>query len=229
MPIPDETFKVFLSHSEKDKDLVQRISELLTRLHVRPWIYEYFYVGGSNRFERIKTNIEDSPYFLALLTADGLSSQWVNQEIGYAVGIGKDVIPILEVDPSSGERLKSRGFVELNDPILLNPQSPSNAMKQLVYTFYSLLSDDWLDMVWLTCKCGNEWDGVLKYYENIFSQPDNKQLVWTCKRCGKKLSIGLPGFDFRFLAPENPFQISPIGQGLNSLNTPWWLKPPGKA
>lgn len=228
MPVPDEPFNVFLSHSEKDKDLVQRINELLTRLHIRPWIYENDYVGGSNRFERIKSHIQDTPYFLVLFTQEGLSSQWVNQEVGYAVGIGRDIIPILEVDPSSGERLKSRGFVELHDPILLNPQSPSNAMKQLVYTFYSLLSDDWPDKVWLTCKCGNEFDGTLKYYENIFMCPHNKQLVWICKNCNKKLYIGLPGFDLNFLAPDVPFPFGLPGQQSDPLKMPFWQIPPNK-
>jgi len=142
--------------------------------------------------------INSTEYFLALLSCNGLQSQWVNQEIGYAVGLGKTPIPILEVDPYTGERLKSRGFVELHDPILLNPLDPSAMIKDLIYTFYGWLGKSWPDKIWLTCKCGNEFDGQLAY-EKLLARPEYPSLFWNCAACGNSLEIGLPGFELKFL------------------------------
>jgi len=200
MPLPAEPFRVFLSHSEADPGLTRRICDVLNRLHIRTLVYEYYPLGGANRFERIKTMINGTPYFLALLTANGLQSQWVNQEIGYAVGVGKTIIPILEIDPRTGERLKSRGFVELHDPILLNPLDPGLMVSILIYTFYSLLlaTQNWLDRIWLTCKCGNEFDGQLNY-ATLLSSPQRPNVFWKCS-CGNLLEVSLPGFELKFLA-----------------------------
>ncbi len=198
MLLPMEAFKVFLSHSEADAALTQRICDTLDRLHIRTFVYEYYPKGGANRFETIKTEIKGTEYFLVLITSNGLQSQWVNQEIGYAVGVGKTPIPILEVDPATGERLKSRGFVELHDPILLNPLAPSDMIRQLVYTFYGWLGRNWPDRIWLTCKCGNEFDGGLDY-SDILAHTDWSLISWECLVCGNSLCLGLPGFELNFL------------------------------
>ena len=74
-------------------------------------------MGGRNRFEVIKSMIAGCPYFLVVLTKDGIRSQWVNQEIGYAVARNKNLIPIIEIENFTARRFDSKGFVELHDPI----------------------------------------------------------------------------------------------------------------
>ncbi len=191
MSLPLEDFKVFLSHSEQDPLWTRRINDTLDRLHIRTFVYEYYYVGGTNRFERIKNVIKSIPYFVALLTKNGLESQWVNQEIGYAVGVDKTPIPILEVDSRTGERLKSRGFVEINDPIFFDPALPDLMIEKLVYTLYSwlLLTGGWRDTIWLTCRCGNEFDGKLNYEPTYAGMMSCECLV-----CKNVLSLVRPGF-----------------------------------
>jgi len=200
MSLPNEPFKVFLSHSEQDAELTRWVYEVLCRLHIRSFVYEYYKVGGANRFEKIPEMIRSTRYFVALLTRNGLDSQWVNQEIGYAVGVGKEPIPILEVNPETGERLKSRGFVEIRDPILHNPYEPGLTIWDLVYTLYAWLLDQnaWRDRMWLTCKCGHEFDADLGY-ERILAKPDAQSTTWDCPQCGGALEVGLPGFELRFL------------------------------
>lgn len=220
MPLPSELFKVFLSHSEKDRLLTWRIRETLDRLHIRTFVYEYYRLGGSNRFERIKENIRNAPHFVALLTSNGLASQWVNQEIGFAVGVGKSIIPIVEIDPATGKRLESHGFVELHDQILLNPSQLDIMVKDLVYTFYSWLNKNksWADGIWLTCRCGHEFDGALNYRE-IKSHPEWTIRSWKCAKCGTSLEIGLPGFSLNFLEPSKAELPEPF------KGPPPWLKP----
>ncbi len=88
MPLPKEHFKVFISHATaEDSWLANWIADALDYLHIRAFVYERYPRGGQNRFEVIKSRIQSCPYFLAVLTKDGIASQWVNQEIGYAVAV----------------------------------------------------------------------------------------------------------------------------------------------
>ena len=83
MPLPKEEFRVFISHATtEDGELVRWIADALDRLHIRAFVYERYQRGGQNRFEVIKRWIKACPYFLVVLTKDGIASQWVNQEIG---------------------------------------------------------------------------------------------------------------------------------------------------
>lgn len=200
MPLPKENFQVFISHATvEDGALVNWIAEALDRLHIRAFVYERYPIGGQNRFEVIKKWIEWCPYFLVVLTKEGIASQWVNQEIGYAVGVGKKPIPIIEVDSFTGKRIESKGFVELHDAIPYNRNNPTQLMASILYTFYSLLYSvgQWQDIIFLSCNCGHEFDGYLKfekYWEMWLQDPQRAPLDiwWICNMCQQKVSISFP-------------------------------------
>lgn len=168
MPLPREDFMVFISHATtEDGVLVERIAEALDRIHVRAYVFERYPVGGRNKFKVIKRMIEECPYFLVVLSEAGIASQWVNQEIGYAVGVGKNPIPVIEVDSTTGKRIASSGFVELNDPINYDRNDEVQLMADIVYTFHNLLlpKGKWKDSIYVRCKCGNEFDAPLNIDE----------------------------------------------------------------
>ena len=200
MPLPAETFKVFISHATiEDGQLVRWIADALDRLHIRAFVYELYQIGGQNRFEVIKDMIERCPYFLVVLTKDGIASQWVNQEIGYAVAKGKAPIPIVEVDSSTNRRFESKGFVELHDPILHYRNSNVGLMASIVYTFKTMLTFEgqWRDLIFLSCKCGNDFDGQLgfrKYWDQYLNDPKQEPftILWDCQKCGRKVTISFP-------------------------------------
>ena len=206
MPLPKDPFKVFISHAtHEDGDLAFWIAEALDRLHIRAFVYERYPRGGQNRFERIKGAINVCPYFLALLTKDGIASQWVNQEIGYAVGIGKAPIPVVEVDDVTGRRIESKGFVELHDPIDYRRDDPVRLMHYIIYTFYGYLNEkkEWQDLIFLSCQCGNEFEGQLEYEKWLAKWGRNSQpfsVWWTCDKCGRKVTISFPDCH---LIPQN--------------------------
>ncbi len=169
MPKPQETFKVFISHATiADSDLANWIADALDLIHIRAFVYERYQTGGQNRFDVIKDMISLCPYFLVVLTREGIASQWVNQEIGYAVGKGKKPIPIIEVDSSTGRCIDSKGFVELHDPINYYKNDRIQLMADIVYTFRNLLARQgkWKDIIYLRCKCGNEFDANLNFDEH---------------------------------------------------------------
>jgi len=200
MPLPKEDFKVFISHATtEDGDLANWIADALDRLHIRAFVYERYKRGGQNRFEVIKEMIKACPYFLVMLTTDSIASQWVNQEIGYAVGVGREPIPIIEVDPYTARRIDSAGFVELHDPIDYYRNDNVGLMASVIYTFYSLLSSGrrWQDIIFLSCKCGNEFEGKLdfeKAWEIWLSDSSRTpfELPWTCVKCGREVRVSFP-------------------------------------
>lgn len=200
MPLPAETFKVFISHAAiPDSDLANWIADALDRIHVRAFVYERYQMGGQNRFEVIKSMISLCPYFLVLLTKDGIASQWVNQEIGYAVARGRSPIPIVEVDSYTGERLVSKGFVELHDQLLYYRNNERQLMSQVIYTFHRLLQPwrKWRDLIFLSCSCGYEFDGkleFLKWWDAWLHDPNQIPfpIEWDCPSCRQKVSISFP-------------------------------------
>lgn len=200
MPPSKQEFQVFLSHSERDAALTARICETLDRLHIKTFVYEYYFKDATNKSERTQELIKKIPYFLALFTQNGLQSQCMNQEIGFAVGVNKTPTSILEIEPSTRIRLPFHGFVELDDPILYDPSNPNKMMAGLVHTFYGLLNKDkkWADSILVTCKCGEEYDCDLNY-ANVLNHPGMQRMLWGCPKCGNKLELGLPGFELRFL------------------------------
>jgi len=67
------------------------------------WVFETGY--GTSLSDHIKDGIGKSKVVIAFLTKEGFSSQWVNQEIGYAKGQNKLVVCLVE------SSLKPKGFV----------------------------------------------------------------------------------------------------------------------
>lgn len=198
MPLPAETFKVFISHATTPDDaLANWMADALDRIHIRAFVYERYQMGGQNRFEVIKGMIKACPYFLVVLTKEGIASQWVNQEIGYAVAVGKNIIPIVEVDSITGRHLESKGFVELHDPIPYRKNSETELMARLVYTLKNLLAfvGKWQDLVFLSCTCGLEFEGQLQFSFNWDRFCKNRvpfQIFWDCQRCRRQVSLSFP-------------------------------------
>jgi len=220
MPLPREDFMVFISHATtEDGVLVERIAEALDRIHIRAYVFERYPVGGRKKFEEIELMIKACPYFLVVLTEAGIASQWVNQEIGYAVGVGRNPIPVIEVDSSTGERIESRGFLELNDPINYDRNDEVQLMADIIYTFHNLLltKGKWKDSIYVRCKCGEEFDAELNFDKNwdlwierpieelpewqMWSQPPTwlspqRQspivITCTCDNCQREVRVSFP-------------------------------------
>lgn len=200
MPLPHERFKVFISHAtQPDGELVNWIADALDRLHIRAYVYEQYSVGGQNRFQVIQTMIRACPYFVVLLTADGIASQWVNQEIGYAVAVGKAPIPIIEVNAATNRRFESKGFVELHDPIPYYRNKENLLMVDIIYTFKALLTHagGWRDAIFLSCACGYDFDAPLTFdiWWSQYSTDHPQQefpLTWKCPKCGRNVEISFP-------------------------------------
>lgn len=191
---------MFISHAtSEDGSLVNWIADSLDRLHLRAFVYERYPRGGQNRFELIKNMIQKCPHFLALLTSAGITSQWVNQEIGYAVGAGKCIIPIIEVDNHTGRRIESSGFVELHDPINYYRDDTIQLMADIIYTFYGWLVGEgkWEDSIFLSCNCGYTFEGDLQFdrhWEKWLNDPFRRPfaILYQCDKCDTLVRVSFP-------------------------------------
>ncbi len=89
-------YKVFLTHSSKNMDMVLSLGSMLKSANVEVYIAELNPELGADLNEKIKRNLSDSDAVLVLLTDEGIRSDWVWREIKYAIHSSKMIIPLIE-------------------------------------------------------------------------------------------------------------------------------------
>jgi nucleoside 2-deoxyribosyltransferase len=89
-------FAAFLSHSEKDQDLVGPLVDAARAMNVHLYVAERDPQPGVMLRDKVFAKIEECDVMIALLTRDAAESPTVQQEIGSAVAHGKIVIPIFD-------------------------------------------------------------------------------------------------------------------------------------
>ena len=82
--------------------MVKGVYFLLDQLGFTPYVAEYDRRPGSLLWKKIQDKIRSSDLFLVLYTEDGSGSCDVREEVGMAVGMGKEIIPVAERDPTAG-------------------------------------------------------------------------------------------------------------------------------
>jgi hypothetical protein len=89
-------YKVFISHSTRNQGLVISLANLLSKFGVEVFVAEWYLTPGECIDKKVSKQIESSDCVVALLTQNGIRSNWVQQEIGYALHCNKLVIPLVE-------------------------------------------------------------------------------------------------------------------------------------
>ena len=118
--------KVFISFSEPDRKMMTNLKNALKKSELlQPLVIEDKREGAKSLPDLIIKGINESDYYISILSKVSMSSQWVNQELGYAISRSREleVIPIVE----SIIIHDLKGFV--------------NSNKQLSYQF-SITGDD---------------------------------------------------------------------------------------
>jgi hypothetical protein len=79
-------YRVFVSYSGQDRELVEKITVVLKENGLRPmWMGEFTYIHDFP--EQIKTCIAHAHVFMPVITPSSSSRGWVHQEIGYALAL----------------------------------------------------------------------------------------------------------------------------------------------
>ncbi|WP_255191530.1 toll/interleukin-1 receptor domain-containing protein [Natronobeatus ordinarius] len=117
---------VFVSHDQADLELVQDLFSTVKNFPfgVHLALEE---VGSGRARERLKARIANSDVVVAVLTESSADSQWLNQEVGYALASGVPVLPLYD-----RESLRS-GYLADVDGVEI-------ARDNLTVTIFNLLS-----------------------------------------------------------------------------------------
>ena len=109
--------KIFISHSSIQKKHAEKLHKLLKSAGFYPILDAYDISPGQNILNRVEQLINESSYFILLLTKESLSSNWVSVEIAlaYAKGMVKQErlcpVQIGEIDENEAN---SQPFIPKN-------------------------------------------------------------------------------------------------------------------
>ena len=87
--------KIFISHSTREKWIAKKISEDLLSLGCETFLDEKDISTGAAIDDSIGKHLKESDDFLILLSETSLKSTWVLIELGGAIALGKNIIPVL--------------------------------------------------------------------------------------------------------------------------------------
>lgn len=120
-------YKVFVSHSVKDRNLVLNIRNQLKRAGVNVYLAEEHPQPGMNLPQKIINNIKSADCIVVVLTDAGVRSQFVNQEVGAARSINKPIIPMVE------KKVKGKigGLLAGLELIIFDKAKPKQAIREV--------------------------------------------------------------------------------------------------
>jgi hypothetical protein len=113
---PEIPYKVFISHSARDQGLVISLAKLLSKFEIEVFVAEWYLDPGEPVDKKIFKQIEEANCMVVLLSRKGIRSNWVHQEIGYALKCNKLIIPPVEkgIDPKDLAALDGQEYIEFD-------------------------------------------------------------------------------------------------------------------
>ena len=121
-------FNVFISHSTADMKIVDELGIWLQNFGLGAYVAEHYPQPGIPLPSKVAGAIDNCDCFIALLTVDGNRSEFVNQEIGYALKGEKLVVPIVEEGV-----VKPKGFLQGVEYIPFSKYDPTDAISRVAY------------------------------------------------------------------------------------------------
>jgi hypothetical protein len=117
-------YKVFISHSTRDRGLVVSLANLLSKFGVEVYVANWYLTPGARIDEKVFEQIRAADCVVVLLTRNGVRANWVQQELGCALSAGKQIIPLVEkgTDPKYLAALQGREYIEYD------PYQPQHAL-----------------------------------------------------------------------------------------------------
>lgn len=93
-----KAIEIFISYSDKDIKKLRLLEKLINENnnYLHPIIVADKREVLSSLTDKVKSNIFSCEYFIPILTRQSIYTQWVNQEIGFAVATQKKILPIIE-------------------------------------------------------------------------------------------------------------------------------------
>ena len=109
----ENKYRVFISYSHQDAELVDRISSILEENGLQPMLDSDF-ASGQGFTNQIKNFIAHSHVFMPVITKDSSNRGWVHQEIGYAMALNVPVLPVCRGE-MPGQMISHLQAIKWND------------------------------------------------------------------------------------------------------------------
>ena len=77
--------QVFISHASKDKVVARHLAHRLTEAGLKVWIPEDEILPGDNWAKKVGEALEESDLMVVLITPHAFESEWLKEEIQYAL------------------------------------------------------------------------------------------------------------------------------------------------
>ncbi len=104
-------YRIFLSHSFSDETTVKEIEQSINQPEFSLYVAEADRRYGESLPSKIEAEIDGCDAVLVLITRQNGESASVNQEVGYALGRSKLVVPLVEEGAKTGVLLQGLEFV----------------------------------------------------------------------------------------------------------------------
>lgn len=194
----------FIGHSHRDKGYADTIYLSLQRIvPLTPYIAEYFPNYGEDYKKRIMAQLDRSTFIIFILSQNGINSQWVNQEIGYAHALRrKKGIPF--IIPITNKNLQLSGLITQDSTDVLFEEeypNPSWVIANVIIKIRSNLQDAYKKgALEIKVDCTNCHDKDGNPYEFKEDIPSMKTLdkayslnqttyFAVCPKCKKKIPL----------------------------------------
>lgn len=126
--IPYPKKKVFISFCEADRNRMKNLKKAILKFElIEPVIVEDKREGAKDLSELVIKSIEESDYFITIISENSINSQWVNQELGFAKAREKKIEIIPLIQDTAFNNLK--GFIHKNMQLAYKFSIHNNAKK----------------------------------------------------------------------------------------------------
>jgi hypothetical protein len=105
------SYTIFVSHSFSDLQIIEEMETAFEESSVKLYMANRDFNYGNELPAKIKRAIDNSDAVLAILTSNASESNSVNQEVGYAIGKEKLVVPMVEKGAKIGVLLEGLELV----------------------------------------------------------------------------------------------------------------------
>lgn len=124
--------KLFISHSSQDDDFVRELRTALADHGQSGWIDSRELRGGDPLWTEIQKAIEDASAYAIVVSTDGLQSDWVGDELAYALDLqkqrGKDKYPVIPLS-LNGTKLGVLKRLFVTEPIYIPVSSGAGGVE----------------------------------------------------------------------------------------------------
>ena len=124
-------FNVFLSHAVEQSDFVREVALAMEEQNLAPFMASRDIPKGAEWLPNLEDALQSAEALAAFLTPDFRQSDWCDQEIGYALGRQRPVVPLQLADG-----LRPYGYLaryQLVETIGLTPPEVAKAIFDTLY------------------------------------------------------------------------------------------------